>query len=177
MYLKTPWKDHVVERPGTYTEVTNADGSKTYTPKPGEIIQQGTPQSATNFNNIEYGLFDVHLAYSTFVQGWLQFKRWIENVLGTAIGKLEADDTPEIKTVTLTNNQKWPFNNSQQTVSLATNRPTTNYTVDAEIKSVAGGTVQDVLITDRLANGFKVAFDGDAAGAVVKLIIKGGISR
>lgn len=95
----------------------------------------------------------------------------------TNIGKLEADDTPEIKTVALTNSQKWPFNNSLQTVALTTNRPTTNYTVDAEIKAVAGGTIQGVKISDRLANGFKVAYEGDATSATLKLIIKGGINR
>ena len=47
-YKRTNWKDHVVERPRTYTETSNDDGSKTYTPAPGEILQQGTPQSATN---------------------------------------------------------------------------------------------------------------------------------
>lgn len=95
----------------------------------------------------------------------------------TNIGKLEADDTPESKTVALTNTAKWPFNSSLQTVALTTNRPTTNYTVDAEVKAVAGGTVQAVRITDRLANGFKVAFEGDATSATLKLIIKGGINR
>lgn len=55
-YKKTKWQDHVVERPRTYTEAANPDGSKTFTPAPGEVLQQGTPQSATNFNNLEEGL-------------------------------------------------------------------------------------------------------------------------
>lgn len=55
-YNRTKWQDHVVERPRTFTEVTNADGSVTHTPAPGEVLQQGTPQSATNFNNIEDAL-------------------------------------------------------------------------------------------------------------------------
>lgn len=57
------WKDHVVQRPRTYTEVTNSDNSKTFTPAPGEIIQQGTPQSATNFNTMDEALQHISIAY------------------------------------------------------------------------------------------------------------------
>lgn len=57
------WKDHVVERPRTYTDTVNGDGSKTYTPAPGEIIQQGTPQSATNFNKMDEALQHISIAY------------------------------------------------------------------------------------------------------------------
>ena len=60
---RTDWKDHVVERPRTYTEVSNPDNSKTFTPSPGEIYQQGTPQSATNFNKIEEALQHISTAY------------------------------------------------------------------------------------------------------------------
>lgn len=62
-YNRTKWRDHVVERPRTFTEVTNADGSVTHTPAPGDVLQQGTPQSATNFNNIEEGLQHTAVAF------------------------------------------------------------------------------------------------------------------
>lgn len=57
------WKDHIVERPRTYTEKTNADGSKTYSPAPGEVLQQGTPQSATNFNTMDEAIQHLAVAY------------------------------------------------------------------------------------------------------------------
>ena len=57
------WKDHVVTRPRTYTETVNADGSKTYTAAPGEVLQQGTPQSATNFNAMDEAIQHVSIAY------------------------------------------------------------------------------------------------------------------
>lgn len=57
------WKDHVVTRPRTYTKVTNSDNSETFTPAPGEIIQQGTPQSATNFNTMDEALQHISIAY------------------------------------------------------------------------------------------------------------------
>ena len=179
-YPYTRWKDHAVERPRTYTEVVNPDGSKTFTDAPGEILQQGTPMSSTNFNNLEVGVGDAHTFVAIFSQAWLQFRRWLDSKFASEAARttlLEADDAPEIKTVSMTNTAKWPFNNSVQTVALTTNRPTTNYTVDAEVKAVTGGTVQAVRITDRLANGFKVSFEGDATAATLKLIIKGGITR
>lgn len=57
------WLDHVVERPRTYKEISNSDGSKTFTPVPGEIIQQGTAQSATNFGAMDEALQHLSIAY------------------------------------------------------------------------------------------------------------------
>lgn len=62
-YDRTKWQDHVVERPRTYNETINSDGSTTFTPAPGETLQQGTPQSATNFNNVEDALQNLNVAY------------------------------------------------------------------------------------------------------------------
>ena len=62
-YNRIGWKDHVVERPRTYTEVANGDGSKTFTPAPGEVLQQGTPQSATNFNQMDEATQHIAIAY------------------------------------------------------------------------------------------------------------------
>lgn len=61
--VRVGWKDHIVERPRTYTEVLNGDGSKTFTAAPGEILQQGTPQSATNFDHMDEALQHVSIAY------------------------------------------------------------------------------------------------------------------
>lgn len=61
-YKRIKWQDHVVTRPRTYTEVINGDGSKTLTPAPGEVLQQGTPQSASNFNNAEEALVHYSVA-------------------------------------------------------------------------------------------------------------------
>ena len=38
-FNRTKWQDHVVERPRTFTEVTNADGSVTHTPAPGDSLR------------------------------------------------------------------------------------------------------------------------------------------
>lgn len=44
MYTPTKWIDHVVD-----------DDT-------GELIQEGTPKSAGNFNNMEHGISDAHIA-------------------------------------------------------------------------------------------------------------------
>lgn len=60
---RTDWKDLVVARPKTYTETTNSDGSKTFKNAFGETYQNGTPQSAANFNKIEEALQHISNAY------------------------------------------------------------------------------------------------------------------
>ncbi|MFS1519674.1 hypothetical protein V1503_24930 [Bacillus sp. SCS-151] len=55
-YSKTTWKDRVVERPMTFTMDENDDGTVTLTPSEGQIIEPGTPITASNMNNIEDGL-------------------------------------------------------------------------------------------------------------------------
>lgn len=66
-YDRTRWKDHVTERPRTYVETPNADGSVTLTPAMGNVLQQGTPQSATNFNKMEDGIQHTSVALD-----WMQ---------------------------------------------------------------------------------------------------------
>ena len=44
MYNRTKWQDRVVDA------------------ETGELIQEGTDQSAGNFNNMENGITDVHVA-------------------------------------------------------------------------------------------------------------------
>ena len=56
MYEWKQWLDHVTEFENRYRETQNPDGTVTHTPTEGEIIQQGTPQNATNFNHMEDGI-------------------------------------------------------------------------------------------------------------------------
>ena len=141
MYRNTQWIDEVKDQD---TE---------------EVIQEGTPQSAGNFNNMEHGISDAHLAAALLI---------IQS-------GLTADQVAtEEKTVTLTNTQRYPFNSSTQTIALSRVRNFTDYTVEAEITD-HDGNVGDVRIFDRMLNGFKVAYDGSAKSATIKLRIKGGM--
>lgn len=60
---RTHWVDHVVERPNTYREVTNTDGTVTHQDASGTVIQQGTPISATNLNKLEEALQHYAVAF------------------------------------------------------------------------------------------------------------------
>ena len=141
MYRNTQWIDEVKDQD---TE---------------EVIQEGTPQSAGNFNNMEHGISDAHLAAALLI---------IQS-------GLTADQVAtEEKAVTLSNSQSYPFNNSTQTIALSRVRHVTDYTVEAEITD-HDGNVGDVRIFDRMLNGFKVAYDGSAKSATIKLRIKGGM--
>lgn len=58
-YTKTIWKDRVVERPRTFMQRTNSDGSITLTPSEGQINEPGTPIIAKNMNNIEDKIYEL----------------------------------------------------------------------------------------------------------------------
>lgn len=141
MYKRTKWLDEVKDT------------------ESGELIQEGTNQSAGNFNNMEDGTFDAHTAGA---------------MLLIAAGQIIAEQTVEEMTVELTNSESYPFNNSQITVSMATTRTTTNYTVEAEVLE-SDGDVGNIIISEKLLNGFKVRYDGSATSVTVKLIIRGGM--
>lgn len=124
-----------------------------------EIIQEGTDQSAGHFNNAEHGISDVNLAATLILIS----------------SSLTAEQVAtEERTLTLANSQSYPFNNSMQTIALATARNFTDYTVEAEVLDHSGN-VGDVRIFDRMLNGFKIAYDGSAKSATIKLRIKGGM--
>lgn len=124
-----------------------------------EIIQEGTDQSAGHFNNAEHGISDVNLAAALILIS----------------SSLTAEQVAtEERTITLTNSQSYPFNDSTKTIALATARNFTDYTVEAEI-TAHDGNVGDVRIFDRMLNGFKIAYDGSAKSATIKLRIKGGM--
>jgi len=80
----------------------------------------------------------------------------------------------ESGTVTLTNTQTWPFNNSLYTVALQTPRDTMNYTVTVEIVSATGGAAGAITVANKLLNGFQLSFDGSAASVTVRYNVTGG---
>lgn len=50
----------------------------------------------------------------------------------------------------------------------------TNYSVDAEIIEHTGE-VGDIVVYDKMVNGFKVRYGGSAGNAKIKLVVTGGI--
>lgn len=59
-YQKTEWKDHIVETPNKYAQTANADGTVTLTKREGNVVQSGTPVSASNLNKMENGIAEAH---------------------------------------------------------------------------------------------------------------------
>lgn len=156
------WKDHAVTPDKTYKVVENSDGTITLTPA-GKIIQQGTNMSASNFNNLETGVFAANIASAEAMQLLRLLKDKSEALEGVI---LEA---------TLKNSKKYPFNDSVKTLALgsANLRNNKNYTVIVEAEA-ADGFVGDIVISDKMLNGFKVAFTGSASSVSVKCYVQGG---
>lgn len=152
MYKAIEWKDEIIDQ------------------STQQVIQEGTLQSADNFNTGEHGTGDAHTAFAIFLQYYLQYEREAraKNI------NYEAEFLNEVKTVTLTNSLSFPRNNSVQTVNLTTSRKTLNYDVSWEIVS-ATGNVGDIIVSDKQLNGFKIAHDGSASSVTLKLRIKGGM--
>ncbi len=164
MYDWTIWLDHVTDPSNRFTVVQNGDGTWTITPA-GTVMQQGTPQDQVRFNNIEKGIVDAH-AIALLLLNFARQRGW-------ELDDLKAESVGEVGTVTLTNSSGFPFNNSQITESLATARKTANYIVIPEIIA-ASGNPGEIVITDKLVNGFKIAFTGSATSVTVKYKVIGG---
>lgn len=162
MYEATMWKDHVTEYEDRYIETKNDDGTINHIPVEGEIIQQGTPQNATNFNHIEEGVTNAGEVAALMAVMTMQQARSIKNMSG------------EVITTTLTNSQQYPFNNSVKAVALSVSRNHKDYTVETEVLEVVGGFAGDIKISEKLENGFKIASTGSAKSVKVKIFVKGG---
>ena len=161
MYGMTPWKDEVVQYPYRYKETQNSDGTVEHEPSPGTVMEQGTPQSATNFNHMENGIHDVHVAAAIFMQYQMHYVEAREKEVDERLDHHDAEFSAETGTVTLNNTNKvfFGFNNSGSTIALKTVRKTMNYDLDIEVVEVAGGQVGDVIVYDKQLNGFKLKFD------------------
>lgn len=162
MYEPKIWQDHVTEYEDRYIERKNEDGSISHVSVEGEIIQQGTPQNAENFNHIEDGISNAGELAALLAVTAIHQQQVVKDLAGERI------------TVDLTNTQEYPFNDSIETVSLSQERSQTDYIVTTEIVEYSGGFPGEIVISAKLQNGFKVAFTGSAKSVTVKLYVQGG---
>lgn len=169
------WLDEVVQFPHRYRESQNEDGTITHTKAPGEVTQEGTPQSAENFNKMSEGILENRLMASEALRVARQGQADITALQG------------EVHTVTLKRTAPYPAGADQQTINLTQRRVSVHYTVDAHITGVTlpDGTVQKgdtagvaghIVVTDKLVNGFKVEYTGAAKAVTVELIVRGGMT-
>ncbi len=171
MYPRTYWLDEVDEYEDIFVEESSpvTPGAVKHTKYRGTVQQNGTPLNATNFNNLEEGVLDSHIA----VQELLNAQRhdlW-------RIQALEKATDQETGTVTLTNTQEFPFNNSIVTVPLTITRDNLNYIVEVIKVEPTGGPAGEIEISERQVNGFKMAFTGSASSVKVTYAVIGGFNR
>lgn len=157
------WKDRVVEYPKRVIETDLGGGYTNIEKAPGEVVVEGTPLNATYFNDMDFGIIEAAM-----------MAKFHNDMLRKMQDSIEGLDGEQI-TVTLTNSQSYPFNNSKKTVALSKSRNMQNYTVDVEVTSSAGGGVGEIRITDKLVNGFKIEFSGAATSVTVICTVRGGI--
>lgn len=73
MFDRMLWQDNVRDPARTYKATQNADGTVTMEPA-GKLMQQGTNQSAENFNRMEEAIQDSQIAQQIIFQHQLQFE-------------------------------------------------------------------------------------------------------
>lgn len=158
MYQWTNWRDHVT-KPANLFNIKQVSGTThTITPA-GETMQQGTPQDQNHFNNNECGTLDAHIA-AMLLFNYARQNAWV----------IEHGE------ITLRNTKQFPFNNSKKTISIGTVHETTDYIVLVDVVSNSGN-VGEVTVTDKLINGFKLAYTGSASEATIKYTVIGGYMR
>ena len=165
-YVKTVWKDESDEYEGRYTETMNGDGTITHVLVRGEVYVEGTPQDAEHFNNEEEGILDAHGGALLILAAMRQ--------LGWRTDDLEKSTVQETGEVTLTNSLQYPFNNSKASVALVNSRDNLNYVVEIVKVEETGGLAGEVIVSERLVNGFKIEFTGSASSVKVTYAVIGG---
>ena len=154
------WQDEVRNPANTYSVTKNSDGTVTSMPA-GKLIQQGTNQSAANFNKLSDGAYEANLLAATLLEEVVNHQRKIKDLDGQVID------------VTLTNTLDYPFNNSKKTIAINP-KDTLEYRVYVEIQGNIAN-VGDVIITDKQVNGFKIAYTGSAKSVKIRCFVTGGM--
>lgn len=162
MGLFKVWKDHVTQYSNRYKEVQNADGTVTHEAVEGEVIQEGTPQNAKNFNDIEQRLLSAGEVANIALMKAMTANQKAEGLTG------------EVAEATLTNTKEYPFNNSKKTLALVNTRGTLDYTVTVEATTADTGGIGEIKVTDKQLNGFKIEYTGTAKSVAVKCYVQGG---
>lgn len=171
MYDRTFWLDHVTSKSGAYTITELGDGTVNIT-RAGTVMTQGTPQDQAHFNKQEEGIWDLYAAFGMLLNEVRQHRWKMSEELSPIDNKWQI----VTGTVTLNNTGTYPYNNSQKSVSLGCNMGSTNYLVMVE-PSTDTGNIGDIIVSDKLVNGFKVAYNGSARSATIKYTAIGGVLK
>lgn len=174
MYNFKNWVDRVTQFVNRFKETNNSDGSITHERVDGEVLKTGTSQSAANFNNMEGGILENSLILAEATRVLKEHGRDIDAMTG------------EMHVIYLYNTAKYPANNSKTTIVLKQPRNNTDYIIAARVVSAVmpngvaidgdpAGTAGNIVITDKLLNGFKVQYTGVAKEVTLEVEIQGGM--
>ena len=156
LYKATKWLDHVTQYPMRRRITNNKDGTADIVRAEGDVIQQGTPRNAKNYNNMEEGILALLLQQET-----LQLQR------------AAAENHGEFGVVTIKNTNKYPFSSASITVPIKEKRSNLDYVVQIEV-SETDGNIERIEVFDKQLNGFKLAFKGSAKNVKLKYKVTGG---
>lgn len=174
MYSVRKWVDRVTQFVNRFKETNNSDGSVTHERVDGEVLTVGTAQSAENFNHMEEGILEGSLLLAEHTRVMNEHCRDIEAMTG------------EMHLIYLYNSAKYPANNSKKTIALKQQRNNTDYTVNVRVVSAVmpngvaldgdpAGTAGNIIVTDKLLNGFKIAYTGNAKEVTLEVEVQGGM--
>ena len=174
MYNFKKWVDRVTQFVNRFKETDNDDGSITHERVDGEVLKTGTSQSAENFNNMEGGILENSLLLAEATRVLKEHDRDIEAMTG------------EMHVIYLYNTAKYPANNSKKTIALKQPRNNTDYIIAARVVSAVmpngvaidgdpAGTAGNIVVTDKLLNGFKVQYTGNAKEVTLEVEVQGGM--
>ena len=162
MYIPVFWKDRIVEFPRRVSVVNLGNGLSEWAPAPGEELQKGTQQSATNFGNMDFGCLE-----NALIAGYVG--------MNLRLAQESIDDMRgQMVTVNLANTLKFPATNAEKTITLPQMVNNTDYSVEAEIVS-SDGPVERVETYGKALNAFKVCYSGSAHKVALKLHVTGGL--
>ena len=165
MYDWTTWLDHVTDPSNVYNLVDLGGGLYRLT-LAGTVMQQGTPQDQAHFNNMEAGIVDAHSAASLILNA-LRQTGWTQDDILAWLGKV---NTVYIGTATLTNAEAFPFHSNPQSVSIGATLDNTHYEVQTKVTAFTGN-VGEIVVSDKLTNGFKLACTGSAPSVSVSWVV------
>ena len=183
MYQITVWVDESDQYENRFRETDNGDGTITHTKERGTVYVVGTPQDAAHFNNLEGGVYDAHAAVGLLINALRQLGWHVEEITEPRITavenratELEQHQVAMTGSVTLTNTQEFPFNNSLKSVALSHALENANYEV-VILSVTATGNPGEIEVSDRQVNGFKMAFTGSASSVTVNYAVIGGYNQ
>ena len=161
LYKATKWLDHVTQYPMRRRITNNKDGTADIVRAEGDVIQQGTPRNAKNYNNMRRGFLQIR-----FLLCFLQQRN--ASTTKEQLQKIMANSV-----VTIKNTNKYPFSSASITVPIKEKRSNLDYVVQIEV-SETDGNIETIEVFDKQLNGFKLAFKGSAKNVKLKYKVTGG---